>query len=122
MTEIMYLIIAEHMGTWSPQQREQVLRAIARFTLVNPGLDNINPKGNPITAEEHKRLKEYVRRAETNQPFSPDEATDFRQLTEQVVREHPNKEWVVDLLKISMLIYAFYVVGELFKPQPEPTK
>ena len=97
---------------WSDEKRERVLRQMANFTLVNKGLDSIEPKGNPFTLDELNELKEYTAMAQSGKRFEPYEAQEYRDLTERASREYPGQDWVVELLKIGLIIFAIYAIGK----------
>ena len=72
-----------------------------------------------MTETELRRLRDYVARAGRGATFTPEEATDLRDLSDRVAREHPGEEWVGGLLKLSMFIYAVDAVGAaLALPDP----
>lgn len=115
LTEIFYVILADLMGNWSSEKREQVLRATANFKVVQDGLSTIKPQGNPFTADELNRLQYYTDRARQGQPFQPEEAQDYRQLSERAAREYPGQQWVAELMKVTLFIFAIYVIGKLLE-------
>jgi len=115
LTEIFYVILGDLMGNWSSEKREQILRVTANFKVVQDGLITIEPKGNPFTAEELSRLQYYTDRARQGQPFQPDEAQDYRQLSERAAREYPGQQWVAELMKVSLFIFALYAIGKLLE-------
>lgn len=115
MTDILQAIVADLSGGWSPEKRERVQRAIANFTIVNSGLSSIKPRSNPFTAEEVQRLQYYTQKAQRGESFLPDEATDYRQLSERAAREYPQQQWVAELLKIALFIFALYALTQILK-------
>lgn len=115
LTEIFYVILGDFMGNWSPEKREQILRSTANFKVVQDGLDAIKPKGNPFTVEELNRLQYYTDRARQGQPFLPEEAQDYRQLSERAAREYPGQQWVTELVKVALFIFALYAIGKLLE-------
>ena len=69
-----------------------------------------------MTETELRRARAYVARAQQGQTFTPEEATDFRDLSDRVAREHPGEEWVAELLTLGLFIYAVDVVGAALAP------
>lgn len=116
MTDILHIVVAGLADSWSPEQRERVQRAIARFTVVNTGLSNIKLQQNPFTASEVQRLHVYTRQAEQGESFLADEARDFKELSERVAHEYADQDWVAELLKVAFFIFAIYALSELLKP------
>ena len=114
LTDIFYIILADQ--SWSPEKLERVLRATTNFNLVKEGLGNVKPKGNPFTAEELNRLQYYTDRARQGQSFQPEEAQDYRQLSERAAREYPGQQWVAELMKVALFIFALYAIGKLLEP------
>jgi crotonobetainyl-CoA:carnitine CoA-transferase CaiB-like acyl-CoA transferase len=117
LTEIMHIVVAQLAGDWSPEQRERVQRAIANFKIVNQGLGSIVPSGNPVTKAELERLRQYTQRAELGEPFSPEEARDFKELAEKATKDYASAEWASELLKVALFVFALYALSELLKPQ-----
>ena len=115
MTEVLYMLLADHIGDWSPEKRERVLKMIANFTLVDKKLNALHPQRNPLMPEEIQRLRQYNGRASRGEPFSAGEAGDFRELAEKAAHEYGNQDWVVELLKIAFFIFALYALSELLK-------
>ena len=68
----------------------------------------------PISPSELGRLQLYNQRVQRGQPFSSEEATDFKQLSELVAREYADQDWVAELLKVAFVIFAIYALGQLF--------
>ena len=112
-TEIFYVILGDLMGDWSSEKREQILRVTANFKVVQDGLSTIKPKGNPFTAEELNRLQYYTDRARQGLTFQTEEAQDYRQLSERTAREYPGQQWVTELMKVALFIFALYAIGKL---------
>jgi len=57
-----------------------------------------------VTETELRRLRDYVARVRRGETFTPEEATDLRDLSDRVSREHPGEEWVVERLKVAMFV------------------
>jgi hypothetical protein len=112
MTDILHIILADLSGSWDATKRERVQRMVAKFTLINKGLETAVAKGNPITAEELERLRSYTRRAQEGQVFAPDEALDYKQLAERTSRDYVGQDWVAELLKAALFIFALYAFGK----------
>ena len=115
LTDIFYIVLADLMQSWSPEKREKVLRATTNFSVVQDGLGNVKPKGNPFTAEELNRLQYYTDKARQGQPFQLGEAQDYRQLSERAAREYPGQQWVAELIKVALFIFALYAIGKLLE-------
>jgi len=79
LTDIFYIILADLMQGWNPDKREKVLRATTNFKIVQEGLGNVKPKGNPFTTEEINRLQYYTDKARQGL-----------------------QEWVAELIKIAL--------------------
>lgn len=115
MTDVFYIILADLMDKWPSDKRERVLRSTANFTIVNSGLSGIKPQQNPFTADEVGRLRWYTEKAQRGEPFLADEAHDFRELAERAAREYPGQQWVAELIKIGLFIFAVYAIGKLLE-------
>jgi len=115
LTDIFYIILADLMQNWSSEKCERVLRATANFNLVKDGLSKVKPQGNPFTTEELNRLQYYTDQARQGQPFQPEEAQDYKQLSERAAREYPGQQWVAELMKVALFIFALYVIGKLLE-------
>lgn len=115
MTNIFHIVVADLMGTWSPEKRERVQRSIANFTIVDNGLRSIKPKQNPFTPDELRRLQIYNQRAQGGGFFSTEEAWDFRQLSERAAHEYASQDWATELLKAGLFIFALYALSQLSK-------
>ena len=115
LTEIFYVILGDLMGNWSSEKREQILRATANFKVVQDGLNTIEPQGNPFTADELHRLQYYTDKARRGESFLPEEAQDYRQLSERAAREYPGQQWVSELIKVALFIFALYAIGKLLE-------
>ena len=72
-----------------------------------------------LTGAEIRRLRGYVARAGQGERFTPEEATDLRDLSDRVAREHPGEEWVVGLLRVAFFIFAVDAVADALAP-PDP--
>jgi hypothetical protein len=59
-----------------------------------------------MKAKELQNLRLYLDRAKKGECFSPNEANDFKELSEKVVHEYPGKPWTTELLKVSWIIFA----------------
>ena len=64
-----------------------------------------------VNEAELHRLRDYVDRVRNGETFTPAEATDLRDLSDRVAREHPGEEWVGELLKLALFIYAVDAVA-----------
>lgn len=115
LTDIFYIIMADLMQSWSPDKREKVLRATTNFKIVQEGLGSVRPKGNPFTVEELNRLQYYTDRARQGLPFQTEEAQDYKQLSERAAREYPGQQWVAELMKVALFIFALYAIGKLLE-------
>ncbi len=69
-----------------------------------------------MTETELRRLRDYVARARRGETFTPEEATDLRDLSDRVAREHPGEEWVAELTKLALFIFAVDVVAAALAP------
>lgn len=70
-----------------------------------------------MTEAELRRLRDYVDWVQRGATFTPEEATDFRDLSVRVAEERPGEDWVVELLKVSLFVYALDVVGDALAPR-----
>jgi len=52
------------------------------------------------------KLQQYVDKAKKGDRFSPKEANDFRELSEQVACEYSSLPWTAELLKLSWIVFA----------------
>jgi chemotaxis protein CheY-P-specific phosphatase CheC len=114
VTEIMNILVADISNSWTAEKRERVQKMMWKFT-INKGLESIIAKGNPFTPQELDALRLYARQAQEGQIFTPEQATHFRQLSEKASSEYPNQDWVGELLKIALFIFAIYAVSKLLK-------
>jgi hypothetical protein len=117
MTDIFHIILADVSGNWTSDKRERVQRMIANFTLVNEGLSTVKAKGNPFTEEELRRLRSYTQQAQEGRLFTPDQAIEYKELSERASREYPGQQWVTELLKVALFIFALYALTQLLKPK-----
>lgn len=112
LTEVVQVIVAEMSGTWLPDKRERIQKNIANFTLVSSQLSKLRPMGNPFTAGELDRLRYYTDKAQKGQTFEAEEARDFKQLSQRASGEYPNQDWVAELLKVALFIFAIYALSK----------
>ena len=68
--------------------------------------------GNPISAEEASRLHLYVERARSNQPFTPQEAQDFYNLSQRVSKDRSQEEGAWGILLLAAFILALYFLNK----------
>jgi len=115
MTDIFHIIVADVSAKWDADKRERVQRIFANFTLVNQGLATAQTKSNPLPNEELERLRAYTRQAQQGQVFTSDQAFEYRQLSERASREYVGQDWVGELLKIALFIFALYAIGKLLE-------
>lgn len=111
------IIIANASGSWTPDHRLLVQQQIANFGALNAGLGTVKPSGNPVSREELDRLRRYVQSAERGETFTPDQATDLRDLADRVARDYAGQDWAADLVKLALIIFALYFVAEMLKPK-----
>lgn len=69
-----------------------------------------------MTETELRRLRDYVDRVRRGETFTPEEATDLRDLSVRVAEERPGEDWAVELLKVSLFVYAVDAVAEALTP------
>lgn len=117
MTDVFHIMLADISGTWDSEKRERVQRIIAKFTLLTKGLDTVIAKGNPFTQLELDALKAYTIQAQQGLTFSPQQATEFRNLSERASLEYPNQDWVKELLKVALFVFAVYAIAQLLKSE-----
>ncbi len=115
MTEIVNVLVADISHTWTPEKRERVQKMMWNFAIVNTGLSSVVAKGNPFTQLELDTLKAYTVQAQQGSVFTPQQATEFRNLSERASREYPNQDWVGELLKISLFIFAVYAISQILR-------
>ena len=108
-------IVADISHTWSAEKRERVQKMMWNFGDVTKGLSSVVAKGNPFTQQELDTLRKYTQQAQRGSIFTPEQATQFRDLSERASREYPNQEWVGELLKIALFIFAIYALAQLLK-------
>ena len=115
MTEIFHVILADVSGKWEADKRERVQRMIANFTLVNTGLATLEAEDNPFSSDELQRLRSYTQQAEQRQVFTPEQASDYKQLSERASHEYAGQDWVEELLKVALFVFALYAIGKLLE-------
>lgn len=115
MTEIVHILVADISGKWTPEKRERVQKMMGNFRIVFNGLNSVIAKGNPFTQQELDSLRAYTQQAQQGNVFTPEQATEFRNLSERVSREYPNQDWVGELLKIALFIFALYAISQILK-------
>lgn len=115
LTDVFHVILADVSGSWESEKRERVQRKIADFTIVDKGLATIKAKGNPFTEDELRRLRSYTQQAKEGRAFTREQALEYRQLSERASREYAGQDWVTELLKIALFIFALYAIGQLLK-------
>lgn len=113
LTDVFYMTLADLMGKWPSAKREKLLRTVVNFDVATAGLNSIKVEENPFTASELQRLRWYTEKAQRGEPFLVEEAQDFRQLSERAAREYAGQDWVTELLKIGLFIFAVYAIGLL---------
>lgn len=113
LTDILHILIGDLAGSWSAEKRERVQRAI-----VDSGLSSYL-EGNPLTIDEVQRLRKYTQRAQRGGFFPSQEAWDFKSLSERIAYERGGQEWVTELLKLALFIFALYSFSELLKPKQD---
>ena len=69
-----------------------------------------------MTEVELDRLRDYMDRVQRGGTCTPEEATDLRDLSDRVAREYPDQEWVAELLKLALFVYAIDAVGPALAP------
>jgi len=67
--------------------------------------------GNPISAEEARRLQKYVDRARANDTFTPDEARDFYDLSQRVSQDRSDDKGAWGILLLAAFIFALYFLS-----------
>jgi hypothetical protein len=115
MTEVFQMMLADLVGNWPADKRERALNTVAKFTLVNKGLEKVIAKGNPFTQQELDTLRAYVNQAQQGQVFTPQQATQFRDLSERASHEYSGEDWVTELLKIALIVFAVYAIAQLLR-------
>ncbi len=68
--------------------------------------------GNPISAEEARRLQWYVERARKNEFFRPEEAQDFYNLSQRVSQDRSDDQGAWGLLLLAAFILALYFLSQ----------
>ena len=117
MTDILHIVIADLTAKWPQEKRERVQRHIANFRILKGALDELQPEGNPFTAEEVRKLQYYTQKAQLGETFQVEEAEDYRQLSERAALEYPGQDWVKELLKVAIFIFALYVLSKVLNPE-----
>lgn len=115
MTDVFHIMLADVSGNWDSGKRERVQRIVAKFTLITKGLDTVTTKGNPFTQQEVDILRSYTQQAQQGSVFTAQQATQFRELSERASREYPNQDWVGELLKVALFIFAVYAISQLLR-------
>ncbi|MDI6815197.1 MAG: hypothetical protein QMC90_03875 [Dehalococcoidales bacterium] len=113
--DLLNFVIAHLIAEWPLKVRMEILQRIANLSAVDKGIKGITLGQNPVSPSELGRLKLYNQRVQTGQTFSPEEATEFKQLSEQVAREYADQDWVGELLKVAFVIFAIYALGQLLR-------
>jgi|GEM_PF-4923363 len=115
MSDILNILVADISDKWDTNKRERVQRMMWNFGSVNTGLASVVARGNPFTQQELDVLRSYTQQAQRGEIFTPQQATEFRNLSERAVREYPNQDWVGELLKIALFIFALYAISQILK-------
>lgn len=115
MTDVLHIIVADLSGNWDAARRERVQRKMAEFTLIKKGLDSVVAKGNPFTQQELDTLRAYTLQAQQGLSFTQRQAEEFRMLSERASREYPNQDWVKELLKVALFIFAVYAIAKFLE-------
>jgi hypothetical protein len=68
--------------------------------------------GNPVSAEEAERLRQYVERARANLNFTQWEAQDFYNLSQRVSQDRSQDEGAWGILLLAAFIFALYVLSK----------
>ncbi len=66
-------------------------------------------------ASELDKLKAYTQQAQQGLSFTPEQATEFRNLSEKISKEYPTQDWVKELLKIALFVFTVYTIPEPLK-------
>ena len=66
-----------------------------------------------MTRTQLRRLRDYLDRLQRGETFTPEEATDLRDLSDRIARDHPGEDWVPDVIKPA------YTPST---PDPHPTR
>jgi len=115
VTDILHIIVADVSERWDTEKRERVQRIIANFRLVSSGLATVKVKGNPFTVEELGKLRSYTQQAEDGRIFTPEQAIEYKQLSERASREYAGQDWASELLKAALFIFALYALGQILR-------
>jgi hypothetical protein len=115
LKDLLSFIIADRIAEWPLQVRLAIIPRMVNLGTITEGIRNIVSRQNPLSPSELQRLELYTQRAQIGQPFSPEEAIDFRQLSERVAQEHTDQAWVSELLKLALIIAAIYALCQLFR-------
>jgi len=113
MTDIVHILVADISGEWTAEKRERVQKMMGDFTIVNKGLESVNVKGNPFTQQELDTLRSYTRQAQDGRTFTLQQAVEFRQLSERASVDFVGQEWVTELLKIALFVFALYAISRI---------
>jgi hypothetical protein len=112
LMEITNVLVADIGITWTAEKRERVQKMMWNFR-IDKGLESLIAKGNPFTQQELDTLRSYAKQAQEGKIFTSEQAMHFRQLSEKVSSEYPNQDWVADLLKVALFIFAIYAISKL---------
>jgi len=115
MSDVLNIIVADISAEWTSEKRERVQKAMWNFGLVTKGLSAVIAKENPFTQQELDTLRAYTQQAQQGEVFTPQQATEFRNLSERASREYSDQDWVGELLKIALFIFAVYAVSQILK-------
>lgn len=118
-TGILHIIVADLSANWSVEKRLRIQKYIANFTILDSGLRGLEPSGNPFTNEELQYLRDYTEKAKRGEMFTPTEARYYKELSDRAASEYPGQDWVAELLKLALFIFALYVLADILKPKEE---
>lgn len=96
-------------------KKEDLIGILSRVSAdsINKTLQSIaGGTGNPISAEEASLLHLYVERARSNQPFTPQEAQDFYNLSQRVSQDRSQEEGAWGILLLAAFILALYFLSK----------
>lgn len=68
--------------------------------------------GNPVSADEARRLQSYVERARRNEIFTSDEAQDFYNLSQRVSQDRSGDGGAWGIFLLAAFIFALYVLSK----------
>lgn len=109
-------------------ENEKLPAAVLKLLIKTSGTDpsrrviGIKPSGNPMTAKEAERYRDYYFRVQAGEALTEAEARDFYRLAEQAHRDHPKDKSLAIVAGIAGFALGLLVGAAAFGEDEEPKR